>query len=97
MKQLRGHFTRRPAMPDDVAQLSQLRHQTMDMHLASSGVAVSEAEHAVRVVHRLECAEVLLSGERIVGLLKVARDAGAWQVLQIQLAPDLQGKAWARH
>jgi ribosomal protein S18 acetylase RimI-like enzyme len=45
-----------------------------------------------RVMHRFDCAELLLSGGVPVGLFKVARDGSNWRLIQIQLVPSLQGR-----
>ena len=69
----------------------QLRHATMDAHLAASGADSSEDEHRARLMYRFDCAEVLLHGDVPIGLLKVARDGSRWKIIQIQLAPARQG------
>lgn len=83
---------RRPATEADVPFLLQLRHRTMDAHLAASNIAVDEDEHRRRVRHRLDCAEIILCDGKPSGLLKVARDGKAWLLVQVQLAPELQGQ-----
>lgn len=86
------HIVRRRARLDDIPFLLTLRCQTMDQHLAASGLSTSEADHRVRVMYRFDCAEVLLRGATPVGLLKLLRDGTQWQLIQIQLSPDLQGQ-----
>lgn len=83
---------RRLATEADVAFLVELRRQTMTVHQIASGVTPSEEERRRRVLFRYECAEILLQGTRPVGLLKVARDGSDWELIQIQLIPELQGK-----
>jgi len=43
-------------------------------------------------MYRFECAELLLQDGVPAGLLKVARDGSDWQIIQIQLIPELQGR-----
>lgn len=86
------HIFRRPARLDDIPFLLTLRCQTMDQHLAASGLGTSEADHRVRILYRFDCAEILLRGATPVGLLKLLRDGVQWQLIQIQLSPALQGQ-----
>ncbi|MBJ2158388.1 GNAT family N-acetyltransferase [Variovorax sp. IB41] len=82
---------RRKAGPDDIPFLLDLRQQTMNAHVLASGGEISDAHHMTRLMHRFECAEVLLHEGAPVGLLKVSRDPQEWVVIQIQLAPGYQG------
>jgi ribosomal protein S18 acetylase RimI-like enzyme len=86
------HTFRRPARLDDIPFLLTLRRQTMDQHLAASGLSTSEGDHRVRIMYRFDCAEILLRGAIPVGLLKLLRDGAKWQLIQIQLSPNLQGQ-----
>jgi ribosomal protein S18 acetylase RimI-like enzyme len=84
-------LTRRPATPQDIPFLFALRQQTMNGHLVASGAEIDDAHHMARLMHRFECAELLLQEGVPVGLLKVSRDALEWVVIQIQLVPACQG------
>lgn len=84
-------LTRRRATTQDIPFLLALRQQTMNGHVIASGAEVSDAHHMARLMHRFECAEVLLHAGMPVGLLKVSRDPHEWVVIQIQLAPVCQG------
>ena len=85
-------LSRRAATLEDVPLLLALRRTTMDPHLSASGASISEDQHLQRLMHRFECAEVLLCDRQPVGLLKVAREGLQWELIQIQLRPDQQGK-----
>lgn len=85
-------LSRRAATEEDIPFLLGLRRKTMDRHLQASGASTSEADHQSRLMYRFECAELLLQGDVPVGLLKVARDGLDWQLIQIQLIPELQGR-----
>lgn len=85
-------LARRQATPRDIPFLLALRQQTMNGHLVASGAEVDDAHHMARLMHRFECAEVLLHEGAPVGLLKVSRDAREWVVVQIQLVPAWQGR-----
>jgi ribosomal protein S18 acetylase RimI-like enzyme len=86
------HIFRRPARLDDIPFLLTLRSQTMDHYLAASGLGTSEVDHRVRIMYRFDCAEILLRGATPVGLLKLVRDGVKWQLIQIQISPELQGQ-----
>jgi ribosomal protein S18 acetylase RimI-like enzyme len=89
-------LTRRAATRADVPFLMQLRLDTMESHLLATGADNSTETHSARLMYRFECAEVLLEEGVPVGLLKLARDASEWSVVQIQLTPQLQGKGIGR-
>jgi ribosomal protein S18 acetylase RimI-like enzyme len=82
---------RRQATPEDISFLLDLRQRTMNVHVLASGGQVSDAHHMARLMHRFECAEILLHEGAPVGLLKVSRDPHEWVVIQIQLVPGHQG------
>ena len=68
----------------------------MDVHLAASGMSATDESHLARLMHRFECSEVLVRDDEPVGLLKVSRLPGEWEIVQIQLAPQLQGQGIGR-
>jgi ribosomal protein S18 acetylase RimI-like enzyme len=84
----------RPAIHEDVPFLLELRRQTMHPHLLASGLIPSLQEDMRRVLFRLDCAQVILLANEPVGLLKVSRDGMDWDLIQIQLAPSLQGQGF---
>lgn len=84
--------TLRPATEDDVPFLLALREQTMHRHFVESGVEPTREEHLQRVRVRFDSAQIIEHEGRPAGILKVARDALAWDLIQIQLAPELQGR-----
>jgi ribosomal protein S18 acetylase RimI-like enzyme len=72
--------------------LLELRRNTMNPHLAASGVALSDEEHAQRVLWHYDSAEVLVEKNELIGLVKVVRNGASWELLQIQLSPAKQGQ-----
>ena len=82
----------RAATRHDVPFLLALRRETMDVHLQAVGIEVSEPKRLQRVMYRFDCAAVLLNEGAPVGLLKLVRGALEWEVLQLQIAPSLQGR-----
>lgn len=87
-------LTRRKATQEDLPFLVKLRHETMNPHLAASGVDQSEEEHLRRVLVHFENAEILIQGSEPTGLLKVVRDTHTWELVQVQLRPTLQGQGF---
>ncbi len=85
-------LTLRPATESDMPFLLELRRQTMDVHLAASGVTASDADHLGRVRSAFHCANVVLLAGEPVGLLKVLRAGRQWKLMQVQLTPAVQGK-----
>lgn len=45
-----------------------------------------------RVLVRYDCAEILIHAGKPVGSLEVARDGLDWDLIQIQLIPEFQGR-----
>jgi MOSC domain-containing protein YiiM len=82
----------RPATEEDIPFLLALRQQTMSEHLEASGLQLSEAEHLRRVLAAFDSASVLLQAGKPVGLLKVVRTGAQWELVQVQLVPELQGR-----
>jgi len=91
---------RRPATEADIPFLVALREQTMDVHLAASGVDIRSGDPGAarleRVRQRFDCAEILLLDGEPVGLVKVVKAPGCWKLQQIQLGPRLQGQGYGR-
>jgi ribosomal protein S18 acetylase RimI-like enzyme len=84
--------TLRPATEADVPFLLALRAQTMTRHQVASGLVPTEQAQLERVRVRYECAQIIESSGEPAGLFKVSRDGSEWQLIQIQLAPELQGQ-----
>jgi ribosomal protein S18 acetylase RimI-like enzyme len=82
----------RPATEADVPFLLALRGQTMTRHQVASGVEPSDEEQLRRVRHRFDCAQIIEHDGKPSGLFKASRDGPDWQLIQIQLAPELQGR-----
>ena len=87
---------RRPATEADIPFLLSLRRETMDVHLAASGESTTDESHVSRLMYHFDCSEVLLGNGEPVGLFKVRRLPGEWEVIQIQLISRLQGQGVGR-
>jgi ribosomal protein S18 acetylase RimI-like enzyme len=83
--------TFRAATEADVPFLLELRRQTMTEHLQRSGIEPSDSERIQRVLANFDSAEIILLSSTPVGLLKVIRNEGNWDLVQIQILPDKQG------
>jgi ribosomal protein S18 acetylase RimI-like enzyme len=82
----------RPATEADIPALFALRKQTMDAHMRASGADTSDDYHMAKLRKGYALAQVLEEAGRVVGLFKVDRGHAPWKVIQIQLAPALQGR-----
>jgi ribosomal protein S18 acetylase RimI-like enzyme len=85
-------LTLRPAQPDDEAFLLDLRKATMTEHLSRAGEPTDEAAHRARLLHRYDAAQVICVDGVPAGLLKAHRNEDEWFVVQLQIAPALQGR-----
>src|SRR3546814_10319920 len=89
-------LTLRPALESDLPYLLALRRQTMDAHLASSGLPADDATHLTRIRYHWEDARIVLFDGAPAGLLKSYRGPSAWHVVQVQVAPGYQGRGLDR-
>lgn len=86
----------RPATEADLPFLLALRQESMGPHLAEAGLHGTSDDFMRRVMHRFDCAQIVLADGAPVGLLKLLRESGRWQVLQIQLSEDVRGHGLGR-
>ena len=87
-------LTFRAATEADIPFLLELRRQTMSEHLRASGIEPSESERRARVLASFDCAEIILLAGAAVGLLKVVRGPDNWDLVQIQIVPEQQGRGF---
>jgi ribosomal protein S18 acetylase RimI-like enzyme len=85
-------LTLRPALDDDEPFLFELRKATMTEHLARAGESTGDADHRTRLLHRYDAAQVIYVDGARAGLLKAYRTDSEWVVVQLQIAPSLQGR-----
>ena len=85
----------RPALESDVPFLLELWHDAMSIHFATSGISPADENSLQRLSMRFECAEIVCLETKPVGLFKVARDGAEWKLVQIVLAPEIQGQGLA--
>ena len=89
-------LSRRAATQADIPFLLALRRETMDTYLVASGMQITDDVHLARLMHYFDCAEVLVRDGACVGLLKLLRLPEKWEIVQLQLAGDLQGRGIGR-
>ncbi len=76
----------------DVDYLLWLRKVTMDQHLLNSGILLSEQENQDRILFEFDNAKLILVNDVKVGLVKILENENETEILQIQIAPEFQGK-----
>ena len=86
----------RAATDADLPFLLALRQESMGPHLARAGLHGTDEDFMARVMHRFECAEIILADGKPVGLLKLQREPGKWHLHQLQLAGDVRGQGLGR-
>ncbi len=89
-------LSRRAATQADIPFLLALRRETMDAHFAASGMHITDDVHRARLMQHFDCAEVLVGDGASVGLLKLLRSPEKWEIVQLQLAGELQGRGIGR-
>ena len=87
----------RPASPDDVPWLIELRRLTIAGYLEKSGLGYSESDHRGRVLYQFDSIQIVRCGNSDIGMMKVVRDTNIWELIQIQVLPAYQRKGIATH
>jgi ribosomal protein S18 acetylase RimI-like enzyme len=82
----------RPAAPDDLAFLIELRVRTMTPHLAAAGEPVTLEEHRARVLHDFAHIRLILRDGRAIGMVKLVASDDCRRLVQLQVAPEEQGR-----
>lgn len=89
-------LTFHPVNEQDLPFLLNLRKATMTEHLIRAGAPTDDAHHLARIRHRWDDAQIVRREGLAIGLLKVSREPQSWRVVQIQIAPELQGQGLGR-
>nr|WP_314365015.1 GNAT family N-acetyltransferase [uncultured Achromobacter sp.] len=85
-----------PATEEDVPFLLALRKATMQEHLERAGAPTADADHLARIQYHFDDAHIVWVDGRPAGLFKHYRDPAGWHIVQIQIAPDFQGRGLGR-
>ena len=62
----------------------------IDPHMRAAGTQLTLVEHEARARSNLESCSIFVASGRPVGMMKVLRTPGLWNVDQFQIEPDLQ-------
>ena len=82
------------AIESDRPYLLALRKQTMTEHLERDGVFLSEAEHMERLNHQFDCCYIVWRQAKRIGALKYCSTVNDVEILQLQVAPQFQGRGY---
>jgi len=82
----------RQAKESDIEFLTDLRMRTMNIHLKKVGWPIDEQSHLDRILYRLDAAKIVSVENTDVGLLKSYCDELGWNIVQVQISPEYQGK-----
>lgn len=80
------------ATTSDKAYLMSLRKLTMTEHLERAGRVYSDEQHLARIEMHYEFAKIIFYKNKKVGTIKYLTHDAAFEVLQIQIHPEYQGK-----
>ena len=87
---------RRRASADDLPFLLALREEAMGRYLRAAGLPATTAAHRARIAQRFDCIEIITRDGCPVGMLKLLRAEGCWQLLQFQVAAGARGGGLGR-
>jgi len=82
----------RKANTTDIPFLLKLRMETMEVHLQSEGIFLSEEEHLQRIEYQFEHAKLILIEGQKIGMLKTLEHKDHIELVQLQLVHAFQGK-----
>jgi len=84
-------FSARAAKTEDITFLIDLRLRTIQEHIVRSGTVLTMEEHRRRASANLESCTIFEVEGRPIGMMKVVRSDGEWNLDQLQLEPQFQG------
>jgi len=82
----------RPATLEDLPFLVSLRLRTIEEHIRAAGTQLTLSEHEARAASNLESCSILLANGQPIGMMKILRTPGQWNLDQFQVEPDFQGQ-----
>ncbi len=86
----------RVAIESDKQFLLQLRNATMNEHISNAGLEPNQENHIQRINYHYESAKIIEHMNHPIGLLKVVKEGLIWDLVQIQLQSDFQGRGIGR-
>ena len=75
---------------NDFDWLYDLRSQTMTKYINDSGDQFNLETQSNRVMKEYESIKIVRNNNQDIGMFKVKRNSGKWEIIQIQLLPDFQ-------
>jgi ribosomal protein S18 acetylase RimI-like enzyme len=84
------------ATDSDFKFLLSLRLETMDVHLKTAGINLTQQEHKDRVLFKYNLSKILVFDNNKGGLLKLEERESEIEVLQFQILPKFQGKGYGQ-
>lgn len=84
------------ATREDKGFLLELRKLTMVGHLAAAGIVLSDREHEFRIDDDFDCAFMVQSSGRSIGMAKYRETANQLEIMQLQILPECQGMGVGR-
>lgn len=81
-----------PVVESDIEYLLWLRQQTMTPYLTLAGIPTDKQTHLDRISYEWANAQIICWEGRRIGLLKCVWGNETIEIVQLQIAPDLQGK-----
>jgi ribosomal protein S18 acetylase RimI-like enzyme len=86
----------RKALESDKQFLLQLRNTTMNEHISNAGLEPNQQNHLERINYHFESAKIIEYMKHPIGLLKVVKEGSVWELVQIQIESNFQGKGLGR-
>ncbi len=60
--------------------------------MQKAGLSTDKQSHQKRILYRFDAAKIVCYEDEPIGLLKAYCDASGWNIVQIQVSPEYQGK-----
>lgn len=85
-------FELRNVTKKDFDWLYDLRSKAMSKYINDSGDRFEPETQSARIMKEYESIKIVRSRDKDIGMFKVKRDSGRWEIIQIQLLPDYQNR-----
>jgi len=82
------------ACDNDRAYLLSLRKLTMLEHFEKSGQFLTDSQHAFRLNDAYDCFYLIYHGDDVIGALKYQEMPDFFEIMQLQIHPNYQGKGF---
>lgn len=85
------NITFKPALSEHIEYLLGLRVDTMNEHLKSAGIFLSDSEHLARVKDNFEHFFLIYKMDNLIGAIKLVEHENSLEIMQLQIHPQFQG------